>query len=40
MYEIYVRQAIEQGMADAGAGRMVDHDTAIARIRDPIRRAS
>ena len=40
MYEIYVRQAIEQGMADVDAGRLVDHDTAMARIRDRIRRAS
>ena len=40
MYEIYVRQAIEQGMADVDAGRLVDHDTAMARIRERIRRAS
>ena len=40
MYEIYVRQAIEQGMADVDAGRTIDHDTAMARIRDRVRRAS
>jgi predicted transcriptional regulator len=32
-YEVYVRQAIEQGLADAEAGRTVDHDTALARVR-------
>jgi len=37
-YEVYVRQAIEQGLADAEAGRTVDHDTALARIRAQIRR--
>ncbi|MBA3853822.1 MAG: hypothetical protein C0503_05365 [Gemmatimonas sp.] len=37
-YEVYVRQAIEQGLADAEAGRTVDHDTALARIRARIRR--
>jgi len=39
-YEIYVRQAIELGLADAAAGRTVAHDEAIARIRTRIRRAS
>ena len=37
-YEVYVRQAIEQGIADADAGRVVDHDTALARVRARIRR--
>lgn len=37
-YEVYVRQAIEQGLADAEAGRTVDHDTALARVRARIRR--
>ncbi len=37
-YEVYVRQAIEQGLADAAAGRTVDHDTALARVRARIRR--
>lgn len=40
MYEIYVRQAIERGLADADAGHTVDHETAMARIRARIRRAS
>ncbi len=39
-YEVYVRQAIELGLADATAGRTVDHDEAMARIRSRIRRAS
>ena len=33
MSEIYVRQAIEGGLADADAGRTVDHETAMSRIR-------
>jgi len=37
-YEVYVRQAIEQGLADADAGRTMDHETALARIRSKIRR--
>lgn len=37
-YEVYVRQAIEQGLADAEAGRTVDHDSALARVRARIRR--
>ena len=37
-YEVYVRQAIEQGVADADAGRTVDHETALARVRARIRR--
>ncbi len=37
-YEVYVRQAIEQGLADAAADRTVDHDTALARVRARIRR--
>lgn len=39
-YEIYVRQSIEQGVADADAGRTMDHDTALVRVRARIRRAS
>lgn len=39
-YEVYVRQAIDQGLADANAGRTVDHDSALARVRARIRRAS
>lgn len=39
-YEVYVRQAIELGLADVEAGRAVPHDEAMARIRRRIRRAS
>ena len=39
-YEVYVRQAIELGLADAEAGRMVSHEDALARVRARIRRAS
>lgn len=39
-YEVYVRQAIEQGIADANDDRMLEHDTVIARIRSRIRHAS
>ena len=37
-YEVYVRQSIEQGIADAEAGRTVDHESALARVRARIRR--
>jgi predicted transcriptional regulator len=37
-YEMYVRAEIERGLADADAGRLVDHQTAIARARARIRR--
>ena len=37
-YEVYVRQAIAQGLADDDAGRTVDHETALARVRAQIRR--
>jgi len=39
-YEIHVRQSIEQGAADADAGRTLDHESALARVRARIRRAS
>ena len=39
-YEIYVRQAIEAGLAEADAGHLVSHDDALVRIRARIRRAS
>ena len=32
MYEIYVRQSIEAGLADVQAGRVVAHDQVLARI--------
>jgi predicted transcriptional regulator len=39
-YEIYVRQAIDAGLADVDAGRTIGHDEALKRIRARIRRAS
>jgi predicted transcriptional regulator len=39
-YEVYVRQSVEAGLADADAGRVLSHDEALARIRARIRRAS
>ena len=39
-YEVYVRQAVEAGLADSDAGRVVEHEAALARVRDRIRRAS
>ncbi len=39
-YEVYVRQAIGIGLADASAGRTVAHEDAMARIRSRVRRAS
>jgi len=39
MYEIWVRQAIEGGVADADAARTADHETAMSRIRARFRRA-
>ena len=39
-YEVYVRQAVATGRADADEGRLVSHDDAMARIRSRIRRAS
>lgn len=33
MYEVYVRQAVEAGLADADAGRVVTHDEALAQFR-------
>ena len=35
MYEIYVRQAIELGLADAEAGRVVSHEEVVARFSRP-----
>ncbi len=35
MYEIYVRQAIERGIADADAGRVIPHDEVLARFARP-----
>lgn len=33
MYEVYVRQAIDAGLADSDAGRVVSHDEALAQFR-------
>jgi predicted transcriptional regulator len=33
MYEVYVRQAVEAGLADADAGRVVTHEEALAQLR-------
>lgn len=33
MYEVYVRQAVEAGLADADAGRVVTHEEALAKFR-------
>jgi len=33
MYEVYVRQAVEAGLADAEAGRVVSHEEALAQFR-------
>ncbi|HEX8717110.1 MAG TPA: hypothetical protein VF722_09050 [Gemmatimonadaceae bacterium] len=35
MYEIYVRQAIEAGLSDADAGRMVSSEEARRRLLAP-----
>ena len=32
MYEIYVRQGVDRGIADADAGRVVSHDEAMRRL--------
>ncbi len=39
-YEVYVRQAVETGLAEADAGQTVSHEDAMARVRSRIRRAS
>lgn len=35
MYQIYVREAIDAGLRDADAGRLVAHDEAVRRLRRP-----
>lgn len=40
MYEIYVRESLEAGLADAEGERTVSHEDALNRIRARIRRAS
>ena len=39
-YEVYVRQALEQGIAQADRGQTLTHEDALARVRSRIRRAS
>jgi predicted transcriptional regulator len=39
-YEVYVRQAIEQGMAQADRGQTVSHEDALAHVRSRVPRAS
>ena len=39
-YEVYVRQALAQGIADAESDHLVDHDDALVRVRARILRAA
>ena len=39
-YEVYVRQALEQGIAQADRGQTLTHEDSLARVRRRIRRAS
>ena len=34
-YQIYVRQAIDRGIADADAGRMIPHEEVLRRVLGP-----
>ncbi|MEO7085834.1 MAG: hypothetical protein ABI442_21620 [Gemmatimonadaceae bacterium] len=40
MYELYVREAIDSGLADVAAGRTIPHDQVKSRLREILRRAS
>ena len=40
MYELYVREAIDAGLADVAAGRTIPHDQVKGRLREILRRAS
>ena len=40
MYELYVREAIDAGLADVAAGRTVPHGQVRARLNEVMRRAS
>jgi predicted transcriptional regulator len=40
MYEFYVREAIEKGLADAESGRSVPQAEVRMRLRELLRRAS
>lgn len=35
MYQIYVRQAIDRGIADADAGRMIPQEEVLRRVLGP-----
>lgn len=35
MYQIYVREAIDAGLRDADAGRMLSQEEALRRLRPP-----
>jgi predicted transcriptional regulator len=39
MYELYVREAIDAGLADVTAGRTFTQDEVRARLREVVRRA-
>lgn len=40
MYELYVREAIDAGLADVAAGRTTPHEQVRARLSELVRRAS
>lgn len=40
MYELYVRESIDAGLADVAAGRTIPQDQVKAHIRELLRRAS
>lgn len=40
MYELYVRESIDVGLADVAAGRTIPHDQVRARLSELVRRAS
>ncbi|MGH7689015.1 MAG: hypothetical protein ACREN3_05365 [Gemmatimonadaceae bacterium] len=40
MYELYVREAIDAGLADVAAGRTIPQDQMKTHLRDLLRRAS
>jgi predicted transcriptional regulator len=35
MYEVYVRTAVDRGLADVEAGRVLSHEEVLARRRRP-----
>lgn len=40
MYEFYVREAIDAGLAEVTAGRTIPHERVRARLSELVRRAS